>query len=124
VTVDILIIVILDNILKYKYGTYTDNQIAYTKDWMRKQIYFLLLCADPKTKENYTNIDINQDFDSLLKKFGGFNELLLCPPELVQIMSLLEAALREVNNPNFDFSIYRKLVLDAGSEVLKIKEVD
>lgn len=107
----------------YKYGEFTDNQIAITKQKMRKQIYFLLLCVDPKTKDEYKNIDINQAFDSLLRRFGGFNELLSYPPELVKVMSLLEAALMELNNPDFSFNSYRKLVLDAGSEVLNIKEV-
>jgi len=38
-------------------------------------------------------------------------------------MSLLESALQEYEKgEEFDFSLYRKLVLDAGSEVMKIRE--
>ena len=109
--------------MNYRYGNFTDNQIAATKEWMRKQIYFLLLCVDPNTKEEYANINVNQAFDSLLRKIGGMNDLLEYPPELVRVMFLLNAAMIELNNDDFNFSVYRKLVLDAGSEVLKIKEV-
>lgn len=107
----------------YKYGDYTDNQISETKSKIRKQIYFLLLCVDPDTKDEYKNIDVNRAFDGLQRKLAGLNELLMCPPELVKVMSLLEAAMLEYNNENFAFGAYRKLILDAGSEVLKIKEV-
>lgn len=108
---------------RYKYGEFDDNQIAATKKQMRKQIYFLLLCVDPETREEYTNIDVNKAFDSLLRKFGGLNEILLFPPELVKVISLLESALIEYNSDSFSFAVYRKLILDAGSEVLNIKEV-
>lgn len=106
----------------YKYGHYTQNQIATNKEYIRKQIFFLLLIVDPETKSEYPNVDVNVSFNSLLRKMGGLNELLSSPPELVRIMSLLEAALIEYNKEDFDYQIYRKLILDAGSEVLKIKE--
>lgn len=107
--------------MTYKYGEYTENQIKQTKEKMRKQIFFLLLCVDPKTKANYVNVDVNQAFDSLMREFAGLNELLLCPKELVSVMTLLEAA--HINlKEQFDWSIYRKLILDAGNMVLKIKE--
>lgn len=109
---------------KHKYGEFQDNQISQTKQYIRKQIYFLLLCVDPETKDEYPNIDVAVAFDGLLRKLGGLNEVLFCPPELVKVIALLEAALIEFNNPDFQFGIYRKLVLDAGSEVLKIKEVE
>lgn len=38
-------------------------------------------------------------------------------------MSYLEAA-QQVYNGDFDFMLYRKLILDAGAEVMRIKEVD
>lgn len=107
----------------YKYGEFEDNQIKKTKEAIRKQIYFLLLIVDPNTKAEYSNIDVDQAFEGLQNKLAGLNELLLYPPELVKIMSLLEAAWLEYHKEDFKFSIYRKLVLDAGSEVLKIKEV-
>ena len=109
--------------MNYKYGIFSENQIASTKKYIRKQIFFLLLYVDPKTKHEYENINVNTAFSNILYKIGGLNELLQSPPELVSVMSLLESARIEYNNPDFCFSVYRKLILDAGAEVMKIKEV-
>ena len=110
-------------LMKHKYGEFTQNQIVETKESLRKSIFFLLLCVDQKTAHEYGYVDVNKTFEGLLLKIGGLNELLLYQPEIVTIMSLLEAALIEYNNPNFNFKVYRKLILDAGAEVLNIKEV-
>ena len=45
-------------------------------------------------------------------------------PEIVTTMSLLQAAKKEFNKDRFNFRIYRKLILDAGSEIEKLKEGD
>lgn len=110
--------------MKHKYGDFTSLQIHEVKMLMRKDIFFLLLCVDPKTKQEYKNINVNKTFENIMFKISGMNQLLFCPPELITILSFLEEALSEYNNPDFDFQKYRKLILDAGSEVLKIKEVD
>lgn len=110
--------------MTYKYGEFSNNQISETKEYIRKRIFFLLLIVDPKTKEEYKNVDVFQAFDCELRKIGGLNNILFEPPELVRVLSLLEAALIEFSSPNFSWTKYRKLVLDAGNEVLKIKEVE
>ena len=112
----------------YKYGDFSNNQISETKKLMRKKIFYLLLCVDPKTCNEHKDTDIIKAFDSTLREFGGLNDILFHPTPLVRIISLLEAALVEVSNPDFttnDFEhcAYRKLVLDAGAEVMNIKEV-
>ena len=109
--------------MKHLYGEFTQNQIAQVKKSLRGSIFFLLLCVDNKTAHEYEGIDVNKSFEGLLLKLGGMNELLKNPPELVTVMSLLQAALMEYNNPEFNFKIYRKLILDAGAEVEKLKEV-
>lgn len=106
-----------------KYGNFSQTQISAAKESMRKQIYFLLLIVDPRTCNDYSNVDVNVAFDTTLRKFGGLNSVLNESPELVWIISLLEAALIEYHSDNFNYATYRKLVLDAGNEVLKIKEV-
>lgn len=110
--------------MKHLYGDFTTNQIVQTKQSLRKSIFFLLLCVDPQTANEYDkeDIDINKCFNGLLLKLGGMNEVLMNQPELVTVISLLQAALMEYNSPYFDFKVYRKLILDAGSEVLKLKE--
>ena len=109
--------------MKYKYGEFTQNQIALTKAKIRKQIFFLLLIVDPDTKAQYEGTDPIAAIENLQWFIAGFNELLNHPQELVTIASLLSAALIEYTSPDFTFGKYRKFVLDAGNEVLKIKEV-
>ena len=110
--------------MKHKYGNFTETQILLTKKSIRKQIFFLLLCVDPETKDKYSHIDVSEAFKGLLYKLDGLNSVLGEPQELVDIMSLLEEALIQYNEPNFNFRIYRRLILNAGSLINTIKEVD
>ena len=109
---------------KHLYGEFSENQIAQTKKSLRGSIFFLLLCVDSKTSWEYQDVNVNKCFEGLLLKIGGLNELLLKQPEIVTTMSLLQAALMEYNSPDFNFSIYRKLILDAGAEIEKLREED
>lgn len=110
--------------MNYKYGELTNNQVEQTKKKMRNQIFFLLLIVDKKTKDDYENINVEEAFDNILTNFSGINELLLHPQEMVEIMSLLEAALLEYRKEDFSYKRYRKLILDAGNKVLNVcKEV-
>lgn len=110
--------------MKHKYGYFSSKQFSLTKKEIRKQIFFLLLCADPDTKGDYPYVDLCDAFYGLLRKLGGLNSILGEPKELVDIISLLEAALMEYNDCNFDFKKYRRLVLCAGALVNEIQEVD
>ena len=109
--------------MKHLYGEFTREQIVQTKKSLRGSIFFLLLCVDRNTASEYKDVDVNKSFQGLLLKIGGMNELFMNQPELVTVMSLLQAAMMEYNNPEFNFQIYRKLILDAGAEVEKLKEV-
>lgn len=108
--------------IKNLYGEFTQPQIAKIKKSLQGSIFFLLLCVDPKTSNEYENVDVNKCFEGLLLKLGGMNDLLMNQPEIVTTMSLLQAALTEFNKEDFDFHIYRKLILDAGAEIYKLKE--
>lgn len=107
----------------YKYGNFSDEQMENVKIKMQKQIYFLLLYVDKNTMNQYKNVDVKLAFANIFNWFDGLNSLLNEPPELVKVISLLESALIEYSSEDFKFSRYRKLLLDAGNEVLKIKEV-
>lgn len=109
--------------MKHLYGEFTQNQIAQTKKSLRSSIFFLLLYVDPKTSHEFVGVDVNKSFKRLLLKMGGLNQLLMSQPELVTVMSLLQAAMIEYNSPEFNFLLYRELILDAGDEVNKLKEV-
>lgn len=103
---------------------FTQSQIAQTKHALRKSIFFLLVCVDPKTAQQCDEpVDVDRCITGLLYKIGGLNTLLMCQPELVTVMSLLQSAKSEYNSENFDFQVYRKLILDAGAEIAKLKEV-
>mgnify|MGYP007070326373 FL=1 len=105
--------------MKSKYGHYSSKQVASTKYHIRKSIFFLLLYVDPQTKDEYPDIDVVDAFHNLQYKLNGLNSILLEPPELIETMSLLEAALMEYQSEDFDFHVYRKLILGAGSEIMK-----
>lgn len=107
--------------LEYKYGKFDEEQFEGAKQHIRKQIYFLLLIVDENTKGDYPNIIVEEAFNNVFNYLNGLNELLLYPPELVRIISLLNTALIEYKKDDFEFSVYRKLILDAGCEVLNIK---
>lgn len=106
--------------MQNKYGTFNDEQMENYKVKLHKELFWLLIYKDPNTKDKYQNVDFNKYFDSLMRKINGLNELLFYPTEIVAIMSLLEAALIESKKEDFDYQIYRKLVLDSHALVDKI----
>jgi len=109
--------------LKTKYGNYSSTQISSVKHSIQKSIFFLLLYVDPKTRDDYPGIDVDEAFRSLQLRLNGLNSILLEPPEVVNTMSYLESAW-QIYDGDYDFMSYRKLILDAGAEIMKIKEVD
>ena len=108
--------------IMYKYGEFSESQIEYTKEKMRKQIFFLLLIVDPETAEEY-DINVDEAFKNILYSFGSMNDLLGYPNAFCEVMALLNAAYLELQSNGFKFNHYRKLILDAGNAVNKIKGV-
>lgn len=106
--------------MKHLYGQFEGYQIANYKEKLHKDLFWLILYKDPKTNEKYKNIDFEKYFVFLMKKIDGLNELLFYPKEIVEMMSLLEAALMESKSNKYDWKTYRKLILDAQSLVDKI----
>lgn len=104
---------------KTKYGSYSSQQIRSVKHSLQKAIFFLLLYVDPNTRGEYPDVDVDEAFQSLLYRINGLNSLLLEPPELVETMSYLETARQMLNEDFFDFHAYRKLILDAGAQIMK-----
>ena len=98
------------------YGTFSPSQIKEQKKSLHNSIHWLLI----QKEENYEYLDAY--FDSLLLRIGGLNDILFEPPELVTLLSLLQAARIESCSENFEFKRYRKLILDAHSLIDKIKE--
>ena len=103
-----------------KYGNFSNEQMENFKVKLHKELFWLLIYKDPETKEDYSNVNFEKYFTGLMKKINGLNSLLFYPSEIVSIMSLLEAALMETQEIDFDYKIYRKLILDAHNLVDKI----
>ena len=99
--------------MTYKYGTLTSKQIHAEKANLKNAIFILL----PYKESNYELLD--KYFESLLFRISGLNNLFLNQPEIITLMSLLEAARYEDN-----FMKYRKAILDATALVDSIKECD
>lgn len=108
--------------MKTIYGSFDKDQFERFKTKLHKELFWLLLYKDPKTKEQYQNVNFEKYFDGLMRKINGLNELLFYPTEIVSIMSLLQAAFQETREESFNYLIYRKLILDAHSLVDKIDE--
>ena len=110
--------------MKTRYGYYSSTQIDSVKVGLQKSIFFLLLCVDPQTRDEYSDIDVAEVFRNIQYKLNGLNSILYEPPQIVRVMTLLEAALKEYESECFEFKNYRKLILDAGSEVMRLKVGD
>ena len=99
--------------MQYKYGALPSEQIHAEKENLKKAIFILL----PYKESRYELLD--KYFESLLFRINGLNELFMNQPEIIKLMSLLEAARHETN-----FTSYRKAILDATALVDSIKECD
>lgn len=101
--------------MEYMYGIFSDKQIECNADSMHNAIHKLLLYKD----KNATGTIFDDEeqfqhyFQNLLYRFGGFNTLLGEPVQMVSLMSTLQAAYDEVIKDDFNYFIYRRLILDA-----------
>jgi len=106
--------------MEYLYGTFSDSQIADFKEKLHKKLFWLLLYKDPKTAQDYENVDFAKYFANLMKEIDGLNELLCYPTPIIEICCKLQAAYMESRSEQFDYQVYRKFVLDAHNLVDKI----
>ena len=90
--------------------------------YLRRSIFYLLLYVDPKESIKYPGVDVNKAFQNVFDQLVGFNKFLLEPPEIVIVLNTLETALSLYNSDDFNFQRYRKLILDAGSRIMEVKE--
>lgn len=102
--------------MKYKYGEYPNYQIHDYKNKIHSLIHWLLIYKEENEKilDNY--------FETVQYKLNGFNELMLFPTPMIEIMSLVESARIEFNKENCNHEYYRKIILDIHSLIDKIPE--
>ncbi len=114
------------NNMDYIYGNFTNNQILTNAQIMHNDIHKLLLYKDKQFNGVIFNSDeeFNKYFINLLYRFGGLNTLLGEPKHMVLLMSTLQAAYDEVNNESYNYTVFRRLILDAHGYVkLMFEEV-
>lgn len=104
--------------MKHISGSFSEQQMKEQKKILHGSVHWLLLYKE----NNYDKLDVY--FEYLLRRISGLNTLLKQPPELVTLLSTLQAAREELSNPKFDFHVYRKLILDSHSLIDQIKECD
>lgn len=110
--------------MEYLYGNFSDKQIELNAVSMHNAIHKLLLYKD----KNVSGLIFNTDeqfyhyFRNLLYRFGGFNTLLGEPIQMVSLMSTLQAAYNEAEKNDFNFAVYRRLILDAHGYITSMFE--
>ncbi len=107
--------------MKMKYGELSSKQLNAYRKKLHSKVFWLLLYVDPKTRDQYPNVDVNKYFDSLMQQINGFNCLLNYPGAVGELLSLLEAARIEFNKDDFNYRIYHKYVLDAHAMIDKLQ---
>lgn len=110
--------------MRHLYGNFSDNQIKSNAILMHNEIHKLLLHKDNNVPEVIfdSEDDYKNYFLNLMLRYGGLNELLGCPTKMVALLSTLQAAFCEVTSNDYDYSIYRKLILDAHGYVKSMFE--
>lgn len=99
---------------------FTSEQIENEKKLLQKKVFYLLLIVDPETTEKYPNVDVELAFEDLFSDLDGLNEVFGYPVEMVNVVKKLAKALKEFRSADFEYKRYRKYILDAGNEILKI----
>lgn len=104
--------------MRYTYGNYPDYQIHGYKKKIHSLIHWLLIY-----KEENQSI-LNRYFETVQYKLDGFNELMLYPEPMIEIMNLVESARLEFNKSNCNHENYRRIILDIHSLIDKLPEED
>lgn len=110
--------------MDYKYGKFSNKQIKVNVQLMHNDIHKLLIYKDPKISNSCFDSDDEffVYFENLLYRFGGLNNLFGRPVEMVNFMSTLQAAYDEVRKTDFDYNLFRKLILNAHGYLTSIFE--
>lgn len=96
--------------LSDKYNTgFTDSQLQQEAKFLHKEIHRLLYGRENEDPRLFIY------YDKLQRTLSGMNELLSQPPELITLMSDIEAARIEALNSDYNHEAYRRLILDSHS---------
>ena len=110
--------------VKHRYGVFDESQFSEYKKRMQKKIFWLIIYTDPKTREPYKDVDVVSYHKNIMEQISGLNSLMFHPSGVVDILCALESALSILEQDEFNFQGYRKLVLDAGAMMDRLKVGD
>lgn len=99
--------------MKYKYGTFNDNQFSDYIELLHNKIHWLLIYQE----NSYPKL--NNYFNNLQLYIAALAELIPSP-YIIDLANTIECAKLEFNNPNFNHQKYRKIIFDAHSIIDKI----
>lgn len=110
--------------MEYIYGEFSDAQVNDLIETMHSEIHKLLLYKDPKVNEFIFESDaaFTSYFINLLYRFGGLNKILGEPIYMVAFMSTLRAAYDECQSAEYDYQVFRRLILDAHGYIKQMFE--
>lgn len=106
--------------MQTKYGELSDKQIKDTFHSLHSNVFWLMLYKDPKTEIQYQHVNSEKSITNLIVRLYGLNSLLLEPIEMVNLLSILEAAKIELLSESYTWKQYRKLLLDAHASIDKL----
>lgn len=95
--------------MKTKYGYLPDSQVHSNETDLVNRIFSLLPAKEGNAE------DLDYMFDIVLSRVKGLSVILHDPPELITVMSYLEAARTETQ-----FKLYRKAILYSCSTVQRL----
>lgn len=98
---------------QYLYGEFEDTQFEEYINQLHKKLFFLLLYKDPKTQDDFIDVDFDAYFKKIMVEIDAFNKILQYPKPIVELVVTLQEAYDEQKSEGYDWKIYRKHILDA-----------
>lgn len=99
----------------YVYGKFSRDQIIYIARQMHNEIHRLLIYKDINIPNKIFQTDkaFFKYFNNLLINYGSLNDMFGYPAQMVLFMERLNSAYIEAKKEDFNYSLYKKELLDA-----------
>ena len=113
--------------MKYIYGSFTKKQIKQATRTMHNDIHKLLLYKDKHIEDTIFEDDeaFLIFFENVMYKLGGTKTLFNNTGMMVTLMATLQAALDEAQSDHFDYTTFRRAILDSHGYIKQMfEEVD
>lgn len=110
--------------MEYLYGKLSNYQVKKTFKNLHGDIHKLLIYKDEnfEIKPFEKDDDYEKFFTKLLYKFGSLNVMFKYPPSMIKLITILQAAFIESKKKDFNYEIYRSMILDSHSYLDSVKE--